>query len=258
MMHQSDFKFKCSRSIKPVGIAFALVFLVSILIGSVACVPLHEKSNALVSPVSTKLPMPTEWPKRWLMGIPCRPPCWEGITPGNTSANEAVEFLAASSLVGIVRTPIDHLMPERGEVNWTWVDGSVGGRLIFEAQTISQTIYAIEPAFPTSFRLQNVIAAYGNPSHVIATAFRSPDLGGPISYDLSIIYLPLGLRLHTSSTSKPITLNADTKFEDVSFSDTNDKDLTAPQKFLVPWVGIKSFDFYCRDEENGNACRGNQ
>ena len=90
----------------------------------------------------------------------------------------------------------------------------------------------------------------------MATAYRSPDFGGPISYDLSIIYLPIGLRLHTSSSSRPVTLNADTKLEDVTFSDPDREELTAPQEFLVPWVGIKSFDFYCKDEENGNACRG--
>ena len=263
MIHQSDFEVKCSTSFKSVGIGFALVFLVSIIVGSVACVPVHENSNALatLAPtiiVPTKLPITTEWAGRWLKGIPCRLPCWEGIIPGRTSATEAVDLLAKNPLVGTVHTTANRLFPDREEVNWTWVDGSEGGRAIFDAQTVSQTIYAIQPVLPTSFKLQDVIAAYGNPSHVIAAASRSPDFGGPISYDLSIIYLPLGLRLHTSSSGEPTTLNADTKFEDVTFSEPDRKELTAPQKFLVPWVGIKSFDFYCRDEENGNACRGNQ
>lgn len=261
-MHQLDSKVKCSRSIKPVGIAFALVFLVSIVIGSVACVPIHGKSDALVSAiptiVSTKLPMTAKWSERWLSGIPCRPPCWEGIVPGKTSASEAVDLLTKSPLVGAVHTTANRLFPGRGEVNWTWVDGSEGGRVIFDAQAVTQTVYAIQPAFPTRFRLQDIVSALGNPSHVIATAFRGPDLGSPISYDLSIIYLSLGLRFHTSSSGKPIALDANTKFEDVTFSEPESKELTAPQEFLVPWVGIKSFDFYCEDDENGNTCRGNQ
>jgi hypothetical protein len=263
MMHHSDFEVKCTISFKSVGIGFALVFLVSIIIGSVACVPVRENSNALatLAPttiVPTNLPITTEWAERWLRGIPCRLPCWEEIIPGRTSAIEAVDLLAKSPLVGTVHTTANRLFPDRAEVNWTWSDGSEGGRAIFDAQAVTQTVYAIQPTFPTRYRLQDVISALGNPSHVIATALRGPDLGSPISYDLSIIYLPLGLRLHTSSSSKPVTLNSDTKFEDITFSDPSRKELTAPQEFLVLWEGLKNFGFYCKDEENGNACRGNQ
>ncbi|HSQ18189.1 MAG TPA: hypothetical protein VLM83_10855, partial [Anaerolineales bacterium] len=36
---------------------------------------------------------------RWISGTPCAPPCWEGITPGQTSADEAIEILISNPMI---------------------------------------------------------------------------------------------------------------------------------------------------------------
>ena len=40
--------------------------------------------------------------ERWLSGIPCALPCWEGVTPGRTSAGEAAQILNANPLFSAV------------------------------------------------------------------------------------------------------------------------------------------------------------
>src|SRR5688572_2209141 len=35
----------------------------------------------------------------WIDGIPCEPPCWQGITPGQTTAFQAVEILRSNAIV---------------------------------------------------------------------------------------------------------------------------------------------------------------
>ena len=61
----------------------------------------------LLTPTPTKPPPPEDWQYRWLKKILCSAPCVEGITPGKTTATEAVELLSQNPLVeNVKKTPI--------------------------------------------------------------------------------------------------------------------------------------------------------
>ncbi len=203
----------------------------------------------LLSP--TKPPPPADWPYRWLKGIPCQPPCWEGITPGQTTAAEAVEILERSPLIATVEITSVPLLPTIGLVIWDWVDGEEGGEAVFNTPP-SNLVYLVHPSLPITFRLGDVIQAYGEPSHVIARSHREPH-SSDISYDLSILYRPQGfILIGSAGYSKPI-LSADTLVS-VTFFAPNDEGLQAAlggaaayPEWLVPWQGMKDFDYYCRD-----------
>jgi hypothetical protein len=177
------------------------------------------------------------------------------VTPGITSASAATDILAGNPIIGSVDIGVSKLITDYGELDWTWTDGTDGGRATFHAQAITQPIYAISPAFPTPISLHEVIQAYGEPSHVVATAYHGPDYGSGVFYDLAIIYGSLGIRLHTGGAFRPV-LRDDMLFNDILFYDPSDKQFLEPQELLVPWQGMQDFSYYCRDQEDGQACRG--
>jgi hypothetical protein len=241
------------------------ILLILAVIGLVACksgseIPGPSVSTEIASsPSPTKQPVSEDWPYRWLQGIPCRPPCWEGITPGQTSAEEALTTLGNSPVIATASIADDPLIPDLGWVIWNWLDGSKGGEAMFDANDSSNFIYGIYPDLPAFFRLGDVIRAYGDPSHVIAGSYHGPDIGSGNLYDLSIVYLPQGFILYGGEGSRPV-LSVDTHFRGVLFFVPDDKGLEvalggadAYSTWITPWQGMKDFDFYCRDEA-GEPC----
>lgn len=107
-----------SRRKGRLGLQGCAVALILVVISSGACVSMTKAPLSTLpvasSPVETARPspsptemssltesaLPEDWSYRWLKGIPCRPPCWEGITPGQTTAREAEEILRQSPIIG--------------------------------------------------------------------------------------------------------------------------------------------------------------
>lgn len=122
------------------------------MICSAACAPtlaptphLTPSGNATGSAVTvpTTASLPNDWSSHWLRGIPCTPPCWEGITPGHSTAHEALTLLQANPLIANASLEISRADPDFGEVVWRWADGQPGGTARFHAQTSNQIIYSI-------------------------------------------------------------------------------------------------------------------
>lgn len=244
----------------------AILLVVLAVLGLGACesqstVP-HTATPVQLPPSPTKPLPPADWPYRWLEGIPCRPPCWEGITPGQTTAEEAVEILRRSPIVATAEITTIPLHSENGVVEWSWAGtGRQGGGADFYARIPPSPIYLVYPSYPVYFKLGDVIQAYGEPSHIIAKAFHRPDKPG-VDYDLRILYRPQGFILGVGGPKK-LVLSADTLFESLSFFAPDDEGLQAMLKtlggpsthpeWMVPWQGMKDYDYYCRDEA-GNPC----
>lgn len=242
------------------------MLLIAAALGACGTQPQAFTTSTPVEPLPSSKPSipikpqpPENWPYRWLNETPCRPPCWEGIIPGQTTAEEAVGVLSISPVIAAAEVVTNPLMPDRGYVLWEWVDRGEGGEAIFHAQTPSSPVYAIHPNLPTTFRFGDVIQVYGEPSHVMARSYYGPDVGSGIFYDLSIVYLSQGFILYDGKGGKPV-LSADTRFSGVTFFVPGDEGLEAALggtdpylTWITPWQGMKDFDFYCRDEA-GKPC----
>jgi len=220
-----------------------------------------ERATQTPQPTSVIPPSPVDWMHRWLQGIPCKAPCWETIIPGKTSPAEAVEVLLNSTFVTTASISTSPEIPNLGFVNWTYGDGSTKGGAVFDVQTSTPTVYAISPGFPSPLRLSDVMKAYGEPKYIVATALRNPH-GDGISYALRIIFWSQGILLSRDGLDKP-TLDIDTEFEQVTFFQPTEQTLKVElaglanhPEWLVPWQGMNSFDFYCKDKENGHVCLG--
>jgi hypothetical protein len=106
---------------------------------------------------------------RWLSGNPCNPPCWEGITPGQTTLKDAVDLLQNNPLIGQLTIYADENRPNSGEISWSWPGVEKRGGRVFYARigdVAGSVVYAIWPGFGEGVRLGEVIQAFGEPSHV--------------------------------------------------------------------------------------------
>ena len=93
-----------------------------------------QSTGPIIASVTKESP-PKDWTSRWLRGIPCQPPCWEGITPGKTTADEATGLLQKSSLIANVSITTSLMAPYDKLIIWNWADNSKGGSTLAHAQT---------------------------------------------------------------------------------------------------------------------------
>lgn len=232
---------------------------ICVLTGIAACTETASPTATPPPPTSTfaiptKPAPPEDWQTRWLKGVPCSPPCWEGITPGQTSRTEAEQILAQSPL--IASTKIYTSTIPQGST-WKWTQGDTSGGSTYYNQEAPQTVYGIWPAYRTSFTFRDIINAYGEPSHIMARGFRSSHENRTYS-QVWIVFLSKGFALSTEQKD----LSENTDFSDLTFfAPTLDgfvKVEPLPKlhpDWLVPWQGFKGFDYYCHDESSGKECR---
>jgi hypothetical protein len=218
----------------------------------------------MVVPVHTppSIDRAKDWSISWLQGLPCRPPCWEGIIPGQTTADEAVTVLLSNPLVLTATMAPSPLSPKDGIVTWSWRYQAGSSEAYYDLQTSSQKIVAVRVHFPTSLPFADMMQAYGEPSHIMAYASHGPDIGAGLAYELALVYQSDGFVIYTSGSGLP-ALDENTRFNQiVFFAPTNQgtadglKLIGISLKELIPWRGFQDVTFYCQDDEEGRACQG--
>lgn len=168
--------------------------------------------TAILSTQSPNIENPST---RWLKGVPCSAPCWEGITPGKTTASEALEILKKDVSLSVVQTGASELFSDDGTIEWKWANSNDGGSVSYHAQSPTQIIEGIRLVFSTPIRLGDVVKAYGQPTHIIARVYQVNEGTTWNSYSIEVFYQSFGFSLITDSKTKPV-LNLDTSFISVS------------------------------------------
>jgi hypothetical protein len=192
--------------------------------------------------------------QRWLSGIPCRPPCWEGIVPGETSATEAASILGANPFfteVQVYKSPIPGIDTGFVDFAWrvqqNWIAQRGGGDALFDYTTSEQLIYVIRPTIPAT-RLSEFIQAFGQPSHIIAYKNTPTDVGGPYTWEVWVLWIPSGFAVSVGSFSE-LSISKDLNFyKAFYFSPTLDGFERATSVGAAngakPWQGYGSFGVY--------------
>lgn len=256
-----DKKPTAARYLIPIGL---IIYLALCLAG---CVPSSLPPTPALTPTPAPTPspsakpireLPADWSTRWLKGIPCFAPCWEGITPGLTSASEAVEILKRSPLIASAEAKDASRGYRVADVSWVWIDGKEGGEATYQAS--SPTIDMIRPDLDGAFRLRDFMQTYGEPSHVLATAIQPPD-SLDVYYELSVVFVQKGIVLNAGGLIKPDPTN-DGVFRSPVFLVPTIESFKAYSgwarmhpEWIVPWEAGKGFDFYCRGFASGALCK---
>jgi hypothetical protein len=217
-----------------------------------------------------KTPQPPEalW-QSWLDNPSCRPPCWQGITPGTTSVKDAATILNRLPFTDNIQfgsLPSE----ERGLLVWRWAgskDSWAGtedkgsGSLGFSQQAASPIVSALSLVFHHTYHLHDIVAAYGEPTHVVPSMVSAsiPHTDGQaIVYNLRLVYLSQGFFLQTEqSLLEPPRLGPKMALDGrVTFFEPGKAGLdTALKNFsnqpwrsadLLPWQGYEDFESYCR------------
>lgn len=225
---------------------------------AIACIGL------LMSCVSAP-PAPREgadWYARWLQGVPCRAPCWEGVTPGETRASDAIGIWAKSPVMRNVRLAQPIVPTSRyGAIWWSWTSGAEGGSATFDRTAPNQLVLTIQPRLASAYSLRDVMSAYGEPSHVVAQSQCYPDSPGA-SYVVFVIFWSHGFTLSTQGQHLPDTasraIDGTSTFDSVTFfpSGLDIKEWGIPRvktdpTAAVPWQGPQPLGFYLHDDTKG-------
>ena len=188
---------------------------------------------------------------RWLSGTPCRPPCWEGITPGETTAEDAFDILSANPLftqVQIDRFPEDRL----GYISFFMRSSRLDEGVVIYHDYSTETVFAVYLYGLWNENLGKLIQAFGEPSHVEVGLFPS-ERGGTINdrWFVKVLWLPQGLALGAYGMIPAPDIGADLPLSGAIYyppdlegyqvaTDSTEFELY----FLKPWHGYDSFEAY--------------
>ena len=265
-----------------IGFVIKIVMLLAFTVGLVACGLNQDSASQLstsnyiaqVTPIvttqniNTALSMATvvqknanneititqslsnDWQIRWLQGVPCSPPCWEGITPGATTAQQAISILKKNVLFE-PSSIITRELKSSSYVVWYLMNGKEGGEAYYGSKSSNTVITSIRPIFDTSYKLKDIIQLYGEPEYVVATYSRGVETAAHF-YDLSFSYVTKGFTLQSNtngSVTMP-TLSPEMYVKNPTFfvAIKNLKDFKPYS--AVAWQGFEDFNFYCREPDH--------
>ena len=98
-----------------------------------------------------------EWITKWLSKPVCSPPCWEQITPGVTSIDEAEEILQQIPQITGIRGPIKGPLGfEELDINWNFDHSTDGGAIRTDAEGTIKSIL-LRPEKDQNLRIREVI-----------------------------------------------------------------------------------------------------
>lgn len=213
---------------------------------------------------SISVSMPQNWNIGWLQGIPCRLPCWERITPNQSGLDEAIQLFKQNPLIDNksikVSEPPQTQPPDFiGNVIFNWQDARRAVYARYTTKTTKRIITSITVFYYNTFKLKDIIDAYGEPTHV--EALLIPNNG--IHYSIRFYWLSQGLSVGPPSSSKSYNLSADMPISDsdgaiqllgIQHAEELNGLNGGKSYFLVPWQGYKDFAFYCRNYLDGTPC----
>jgi hypothetical protein len=221
--------------------------------------------SATVSNTVTPITSPTsamkDWENRWLKGVPCRPPCFEGITPGVTTAQEAFILLQQNPLIKDVQfLPVSGR--QEASIGWNWFNFDKskssdphnprprGGFATYELVTGKQIVKQIAPQGFSDLKLKDLIQAYGEPSHIDASVLYNSH-SSEYFYFTVVVYLNSGFSIRTSALKGKVEINPELKLQLPNFFQADlegyKQENIDADKTLVKWQGFQDWKFYCKN-----------
>ncbi len=182
---------------------------------------------------ATMVPRLAPWAEGWLTGQPCAPPCWEGITPGVTSIDEALARVRQLGTNHVLYRPTI----KYPTILWGWDHGGFG-----QIGTHAGVITEIYPGYELEYRLGDIVARFGEPSHSLTYATV---MEGQSTYLLKLYFVSQGIVLSTT-WSHPFMVTADLPMSGVGFVASGPAGFAAANyrlEQMQPWRGYEEISF---------------
>jgi hypothetical protein len=217
--------------------------------------PSSTLAEQSASPAATKTPIVSTasiMQQQWLEKKTCAPPCWEGIVPGTTIISDALRILQDNPRVRDVKFEQGSLS---SAITWRWDDNDLGGIIIVNLVSNPANNVVDRTSLDFEIRFSDLVAAYGYPSAVSATSDTNPG-SGTVGYSIQFTYEPQGFFFNAVIFDKNKMDDHMLLIGPSFFSPTTDpEDITiGGRQMLVPWQGMQTFDFYCRNKYTYDPC----
>jgi hypothetical protein len=114
-----------------------------------------------------------------LNDVPCAAPCWEGITPGTTTEQEAIDILLAETRSSYMTEPSIAYRDDTGKVVVRWITKATrmpsGVSSVSELHTLRHKTHHVSLTLDTGLTAQMIIEKWGEPAIVfVYQAGRHP------------------------------------------------------------------------------------
>jgi hypothetical protein len=243
------------------SIGMLRVLAVLATIGLVACSsPVGNSSAEEISSTTTNVSSTVSPSNRWLLKEPCAAPCWEGITPSVTTAEEAQKLLQQNPSFSDVEIRFMKDDPNSGWMTWIWRGTQIQSEAEFDGPSSEHIIYKVSIGLRDPIKLKDITSAYGYPTYVQAEA-EGGDIPNQLAYGLHLYYISSGFYLVISNTNvmvKPI-ISSEALIGAVFFFSPSIQGLNKAlgriniQNQLIPWQGTFDFDVYCNLQYKSDA-----
>jgi hypothetical protein len=172
------------------NIRLLVLFGLLILLG-VSC-----KSISRNVSISTATPeTPSDWWIAWLAHPVCKPPCWQNITPGVTSRDEAASILKNTPGIVITYNTI------RG-VEWNFGTKAEGGSVILSDDGTISGIW-IGSISDRKLLLKTIVASYNEPKYVKPIECREGECEIALVYPSEGMFLTVYIKYNGIANASP-------------------------------------------------------
>jgi hypothetical protein len=171
-------------------------------------------------------------------GNPCAAPCWRGITPGETSWDDALTIIADDATLTNVKVQ-NAEDSDAIAAGWQEVDGSPCCQMV---TTDGKTVESIYLLVAPDVRLVEIIDKYGPPQYVV---------GGEVSTDQAVMYLFYSdppMLVYAFVAGKNGVLSASSEIIGFVYLAPDYRDDLIANNNFHGWEGYKSFQEYADSE----------
>jgi hypothetical protein len=202
-----------------------LLYLVLFVMVATACVP---QTPPLVSEEYLE-------DESLLTGEPCEPPCWNGITPGETTWEEALEVLESDDSVN----GLDQQEAEGGTVLAAWQDGESElyccRMLADDPESVVKYLFLqIAP----NFIIDDVLDAYGEPEYVAPATLTDTDAV------LQLVYAEVPMLVWVYVGEPGASVLANSQVVAVIYLTAEEMELSLVMSNLYAWDGYQPYSAY--------------
>ena len=216
---------------------------------SVVTIPASPSPTKVLTPVLPNADL-RDSEFRWVLGLPCKLPCWEGIIIGQSKKAFVEKELSQNHFIVKLDAPInsDHL-------TFKWADKLISSKnvqdynensLFFDKQEIVQSVILVQ-----YIELERIIEYFGQPKYIAATKNISPEADNPehssLINSVNLLYPDYGLILRTTQYHK-FDITSTLVMQPVFIKPGLDaaKEVLDQGATVLTWQGFNNIDFYCR------------
>jgi hypothetical protein len=172
-----------------------------------------------------------------LTGEPCAVPCWRGITPGETSWDEAVAILQADPMLENVQVQEDANSDAKA-ASWAQLDGDECCQMF---SVDGQTVWVLFLRLAPEIALGDVVEVQGEPAFAVGSPFTDDQA------IINLIYPDQRMVVYSFVPGETGSLSAESEVIGILLMSSQDLDLLLGTSNLFEWRGYADYATYNPD-----------